>query len=168
MPPSDVSSQTRIGPARPSPARRSAGDPSLLPVDPDPPEPRAGVGVGVGVVVGDAVGEGRTVGNGLSSEPEAVGDGIGDAKVPRTGEGMPLASGIGRVGALGRGVGLGVDLAGFGVGRAVAFGRGVGFGVVTGFGVGLGVGEGAAIVIVAGSTAIRSQVMPLALRARNQ
>ena len=81
---------------------------------------------------------------------------------------MTLASGIGRVGALGPGVGLGTDVTGFGVGRGVAFGRGVGrgvgFGVVTGFGVGVG----AVIVIVAGSTVIRSQVMPFGLRVRNQ
>jgi hypothetical protein len=117
------------------------------------------------LVVGDAVGDGETVGPGVLSGPDAVGDGVGEA-IPVIGAGIPLASGIGRVGALGRGVGFDVDVAGFGVGRGV--GLGVGFGVVTGFGVGFGVGVGAAIVIVAGSTAVRSQVIPFALRARNQ
>lgn len=168
IPPIDVSSHTRIGPPRPGPATRSVGELSLPSVEPDPPDPAAGVGVGVGVGVGDAVGDAETDGPGVPSGPDGVGSGDGGATPPVIGDGITLASGIGRVGALGRGVGLGIDLTGFGVGRGVAFGRGVGrgvgFGVVTGFGVGVG----AAIVIVVGSTVIRSQVMPFALRARNQ
>ena len=164
IPPTDVSIHTRIGPATPrgGPPGPPGGSPP--PVAPDPIDPAAGDDVNVG----EAVGVGEVAGAGLPSSSVAMGSSEGDGdELPRMpGAGVDVASGSGRVGALGRGVDVDVVFTGFGVGRGVAAGFGVGFGVALGDGVGAGVG--AVIVIVGGSTTLRSQLSPLAVRARNQ
>src|SRR5262245_40671168 len=117
MPPAEVSSQTRIGPTSPGPdPPRSAGG-SPLPADP----PAAATGRRVGL--GDGVDDDSMLATGLRAGSDALGLGANETNAS-VGAGDWLASGIGRVGALG----LGVLFAGFSVG----------------FGVGVGVGSGVA------------------------